>query len=292
MNTDRGIELAATRGRLEERPASYTFDHLAYQDYGYTLYYFRLGDRSPPPYLTQLHVSAILDVAADGTLAGVEIVDQCPPPPQAATSDTVNYDELLTRQSGLAATRMKEEKMHEFEPFQKIPRLKRDCVITEKIDGTNAVVFIDDDGHMFAGSRTRWITPDDDNFGFARWVDQNAEELSKLGPGRHFGEWWGSGIQRRYGLTEKRFSLFNVGRWTPETIPACVSLVPTLYSGPFSTDIVDAMVEKLRAEGSVAAPGFMKAEGVIVYLPAARELFKVTLEKDSEPKGIAPAEGG
>ncbi len=64
---------------------------------------------------------------------------------------------------------------------------------------------------MFIGSRTRWITAQDDNHGFARWVEGNKQELLKLGAGRHFGEWWGSGIQRGYGLQkgEKRFSLFN-----------------------------------------------------------------------------------
>lgn len=176
---------------------------------------------------------------------------------------------------------------HVFEPFQKIPRLKRECVITEKIDGTNAVVFIDDDGHVFAGSRSRWITPADDNYGFAKWVDANVEELSKLGPGRHFGEWWGSGIQRRYDLSEKRFSLFNVGRWADASeLPSCCHLVPVIYHGPFSTDAVDLAVDSLRAEGSRAAPGYMRPEGVIVYLPAARSLFKVTLEKDEQPKGV------
>lgn len=177
-----------------------------------------------------------------------------------------------------------------FEAFQKIPRLKRDCVITEKIDGTNAQVFIDDDGHIFAGSRTRWITPADDNFGFARWVDENADELLKLGPGHHYGEWWGSGIQRRYGMTEKVFSLFNVGRWADASLlPSCCRLVPVLFEGPFSSGAVDMAVEGLRGMGSQAAPGFMNPEGVIVYLPAARNLFKVTLDKDEEPKGLASA---
>jgi hypothetical protein len=91
--------------------------------------------------------------------------------------------------------------MSVFEPFDKIPRLKRGCVVTEKIDGTNAQVYIPEDGGpMLVGSRNRWITPDNDNYGFARWAYENEAELRKLGPGRHFGEWWGSGIQRRYGI--------------------------------------------------------------------------------------------
>jgi hypothetical protein len=176
----------------------------------------------------------------------------------------------------------------EFEAFQKIARLKRDCVITEKIDGTNAQVCIGENGEFMAGSRTRWITPDDDNYGFARWAHEHREELMLLGPGRHFGEWWGAGIQRRYGIDEKRFSLFNVGRWNADNPPpSCCGTVPLLYHGPFSTQVVDMYVEKLRHGGSFAAPGFMSAEGVVVYLPAARELFKVTLEKDEVPKSLA-----
>ena len=110
--------------------------------------------------------------------------------------------------------------MPEFVAFPKIPRLVRDIIITEKIDGTNASVYVGEDGQVMAGSRSRWITPTDDNFGFAKWVAANADELrTGLGIGTHYGEWWGAGVQRKYGLTEKRFSLFNVSRWA-ETRPA------------------------------------------------------------------------
>lgn len=177
----------------------------------------------------------------------------------------------------------------EFTPFPKIARLRRDCVITEKLDGTNAQIVIQDGAIVAVGSRTRWITPgkDTDNYGFAGWVDQNRDDLLKLGEGSHFGEWWGSGIQRNYGLTEKRFSLFNVGRWANADLPACVSVVPKLYEGPFSSDVVEHVLDGMRRDGSAAAPGFMKPEGIIVWHAAARQLFKVTLEKDEEPKGKA-----
>jgi RNA ligase len=173
-----------------------------------------------------------------------------------------------------------------FEGFGKIARLNRDCIITEKLDGTNAQVFISEQGEVRAGSRNRWIFPEDDNYGFARWVESNKDELLKLGPGRHFGEWWGSGIQCGYGLTEKRFSLFNVNRWGGWR-PSCCHVVPTLYSGPFSMEKVDDALWALRNGGSHAAPGFMRPEGVIVYHTAARTLFKATLEKDEQPKGVA-----
>lgn len=185
----------------------------------------------------------------------------------------------------------------EFREFNKIPRLNRDCIITEKIDGTNAQIFIDETGLVLrAGSRSRWITPTEDNHGFAKWVEEHREELLKLGPGRHFGEWWGFGINRGYGLTkgDKRFSLFNTSRWkticsdaeglTP--LPGCCGVVPILYSGPFTTNAVENAVAELRATGSVAAPGFMKPEGVVVYHVHGNCMFKVTLENDEIPKSV------
>lgn len=169
--------------------------------------------------------------------------------------------------------------------FPKIARLKRGIVITEKIDGTNALVHVANDGTVRAGSRTRWITPESDNFGFARWVADHVDELRTLGPGHHYGEWWGQGIQRRYGLEEKRFSLFNATRWNKEPPPACCHVVPLLYAGPMG-GAVDECLERLRVEGSLAAPGFMNPEGIIVFHSAASKLFKVTLDNDGEPKGV------
>lgn len=45
------------------------------------LYYFYLPARVPGK-LTQRHVEAIIDIAPDGTLVGVELIDNMPPPPQ------------------------------------------------------------------------------------------------------------------------------------------------------------------------------------------------------------------
>jgi hypothetical protein len=173
----------------------------------------------------------------------------------------------------------------EFEPFQKIARLSRECTITEKIDGTNGCIYIDD-AFFMVGSRTRWITPEDDNFGFARWACDNREELLKLGPGRHFGEWWGQGIQRKYGQDRKRFSLFNTHKWSdPDVRPACCDVVPVLYNGLFTEEAVNGALALLRGSGSKAAPGFTNPEGIIIYHHAANLYFKKTLDKDEEWKG-------
>jgi len=196
----------------------------------------------------------------------------------------------------------------EFKAFPKIARLNREMIVTEKIDGTNAQIHIDRgaDGQwtLKAGSRNRWITEKDDNYGFARWVHENMIELAELGVGRHYGEWWGAGINRGYGLSEKRFSLFNVNRWcrpgtTPIQIPdanplapktyqqippGCCDVVPTLYRGPFNTDAIDNIVEILAIDGSIASPGFTDPEGVVVLHVHGNYLFKVTRENDGVPK--------
>jgi len=176
----------------------------------------------------------------------------------------------------------------EFAGFPKMARLSRECIITEKIDGTNAQVFISDNGDLFAGSRNRWITPESDNYGFARWVQDNREELLKLGSGRHFGEWWGNGVQRGYRVSEKRFSLFNVNRWgTEENFPLCCHLVPVLYRGIFTTEACEQAINWLRENGSAASPGFYNPEGIVCFHVAGNIGFKKTLEKDESPKTLA-----
>lgn len=201
-----------------------------------------------------------------------------------------------------------------FEEFPKIPRLKRALVITEKLDGTNASICwfqlltpeeqkeatadpfclglrnIDGVAHaLYAGSRNRWLAPEGttglpkgcDNFAFAQFAVKNTTELEKLGTGRHFGEWYGLGIQRNYGLQEKRFALFNSGRWgahNPFT-PACCEVVSILPDDP------DTAIALLREQGSQHVKGWMKPEGIVVYHTASRSLFKQTLEKDAEGKG-------
>lgn len=200
----------------------------------------------------------------------------------------------------------------EFQPFKKIARLSRQCFVTEKIDGTSGLVGISEpgvipgDGSMpictvetgagpvsvYAGSRTRWVLPgkSTDNYGFASWVKENAEELLQLGSGYHYGEWWGRGIQRGYGLDHRRFSLFNVSRWSGPNrggAPECCSTVPIIHEGEFDTLTIDACMTQLRHFGSLAAPGFDRPEGVVIYHTASGTFYKKTLERDEVPKILA-----
>lgn len=203
------------------------------------------------------------------------------------------------------------ESITEFTEFPKLARLTRECVITEKLDGTNAQLLIVDrrdvtpeylanpvgnpfvsvsnakgDFLLLSGSRNRWVSPGKDNYGFAQWVFNNRDALAELGPGRHFGEWWGNGIQRGYGLREKRFSLFNTARWSVDNIPSCCSVVPVIYAGLFSTEICDTSLQQLREKGSIAAPGFMDPEGIVCYHVAGNCGFKKTLNNDAIPKSL------
>jgi len=173
----------------------------------------------------------------------------------------------------------------DFIPFKKIPRLSREIVVTEKIDGTNSGIFIGESGEFLIASRNRWITPNDDNYGFARWAMENKNDLLSLGPGMHRGEWWGQGIQRGYGLKEKRFSLFNTHLFSEENSrPACCHVVPVLATGLFDTKNIELTLSMLEYGGSCAAPGFMKPEGIVIYHTAGGYYFKKTVEKDEKPK--------
>jgi hypothetical protein len=199
----------------------------------------------------------------------------------------------------------------EFKEFKKIPRLSREIIITEKIDGTNGVIFIDENNNIFAGSRNRWLWGSiqdeihNDNMGFAAWVKANKEELLKLGKGYHYGEWWGKGIQRGYGLNEKRFSLFNVGRWcmwneepklisiNPKTkeekyqerAPKCCHIVPILYEGIFSEEQIILALANLSIGGSIVTLDFMNPEGIVIYHKSGNYYFKKTIENDDKAKG-------
>lgn len=206
-----------------------------------------------------------------------------------------------------------------FVEFRKIPRLSRDVIITEKIDGSNGQIYIVKEEKltsiddyffiedyclarkenllMFAGSRNRWlqIGKQTDNMAFATWVKENAEQLFELGEGRHFGEWYGKGIQRNYGLDHKRFALFNISKWQNKDLPLidekqkypplCCEVVPVLYEGMFSTVAITQIIDELSLKGSKAVPGYMNPEGICVYHTAAGQYFKKYILNDEKHKG-------
>lgn len=195
--------------------------------------------------------------------------------------------------------------------FGSIPRWYKTFTISEKIDGSNGLIAVLPDGQeydnirqdgaepvafhgdlaIFAGSRTRWLGTEKakDNYGFAKWVEQHAAEAAELGEGFHYGEWYGSGINRGYGKEKglKRFALFNTHRWT-EDRPLAFDVVPILWQGS-GDDLNNAIVTTvldLAANGSVIAPGYHNPEGIVIYSHEAGKYWKKTLHNDRIPKEL------
>jgi hypothetical protein len=93
-------------------------------------------------------------------------------------------------------------------------------------------------------------------------------------------------------LDEKRFSLFNTGRWTADVNDhyRCVEapelfVVPVIGRGEElgGTGVEDAL-HLLRTVGSLAADGFDNPEGIVVFHPSSNSLFKSTLDNNDAHK--------
>jgi len=183
----------------------------------------------------------------------------------------------------------------EFKAFDEIKKLGKMLMdITQKIHGTNAhiLVFQKEDGtlDLKVGSRTRWITPESDNFNFATFVYANKQEfIEKLGVGRHDGEWAGPGINSGEGLSEKTFILFNHRIWPAERpLPPRTRVVPVLYQGPIDLAVIKATMEDLKANGSKLAPGFMRPEGIVIGFGGKRykEVFEPEETQWTKTSGV------
>jgi len=162
----------------------------------------------------------------------------------------------------------------EFKAWPKIPRPKGNMItISEKMDGTNACIIIQEGVITGVQSRNRMIMVGDDNMGFASYVEANKEELTQLGDGYHYGEWVGPGIQKNpHKLIEKTFFLFNTFR-PPETLTGCVKVVSVLYQGPYDEDEINKAYNELWSKASECK---YTPEGIIVYSHNSRSYVKHT----------------
>lgn len=200
---------------------------------------------------------------------------------------------LFKRKAVVLPAPQKDERFEAWPKTKHVDKVLGSVIVTEKIDGTNACLVFDDNGEMFAQSRNRIITPGTDNQGFARWAYHNQEELFHiLGPGRHFGEWWGRSIGRKYNMEHNVFSVFNVGRFykaepgdplnsmstraATSSIFDQVSAVPHIYTGEYNSAEMQAAINDLRLTGSKASAvygiDYKDPEGVCFYF---REFDKV-----------------
>ena len=136
----------------------------------------------------------------------------------------------------------------------------------------NSFTVIEHFTDILCGSRTRWITPEDDNYGFARHVYAHKEEfIEKLGVGQHFGEWAGPGINSGEGLTEKLFILFDHWKYPPERpLPPKTVVVPVLYQGQMDLSVIETVMNDLKTNGSKLVQGFMRPEGVVIQTLGTR----------------------
>lgn len=197
--------------------------------------------------------------------------------------------------------------MGEFKGWGSTPRFHKGLTITEKIDGTNACIVIFN-GEVKAQSRKRMITPEDDNYGFAKWVYENAGALTDtLGYGYHYGEWFGEGIQKNpLGITGKRFALFHATKYTIENGYDLeqvdgLETVPLLFHGQADVWTIPHLLEKLKVFGSKVAGAktetvqvftgpdgsysvAAKPEGVIVWHKETQQKYKILLEDDASHK--------
>lgn len=203
---------------------------------------------------------------------------------------------------------LKQDTMGQFKPWGSTTRENKNKTITEKLDGTNACI-VAQDGKVTAQSRKRIITPDDDNYGFARWVYDNAGALlDTLGYGYHYGEWYGEGIQKNpLGVEGKRFALFHPTKYNEkngydlEKVDG-LETVPLLHHGPCDVWTIPNIMQDLNIYGSKvkgaktqdmfsSVPGLegtscvyskaAKAEGIIIWNNETRTRTKMLLDNDA-----------
>lgn len=198
----------------------------------------------------------------------------------------------------------------EFKAWPKTSRLFREVTVTEKIDGTNACIVFEpdpvcgkfdcgDDAHYVyaAQSRNRIITSKSDNAGFAAWVQENHAALfEKLGYGRHYGEWWGQKIGRKYNMPFRVFSIFNTDLWSVqlgdniayEMQNGFLTHVPVLGRFDMDTSVIMDCAEYLNDGGSVASRvfgiEFDRPEGICVFHSTSRVVQKFTFDKNDAGK--------
>lgn len=173
----------------------------------------------------------------------------------------------------------------QFEAWPKIPRHKGvQVVITEKIDGTNACLVVENNKIIGCQSRNRIIDRHSDNAGFANWAFDNEERIvNLLGEGRHFGEWAGPNIQQnKLNLDRKHFFLFNSYLWYEKLNVhedhGEIKSVPLLYNGDYQDGLIEDIMNRLKYNDFPHQTGYMKPEGIIIFYPQMKSYEKLTFE--------------
>ena len=186
-----------------------------------------------------------------------------------------------------------------YSSFPSIERLENIyCIISEKIDGTNGLIEINETNVRF-GSRNRYISFSDDNAGFANFFKDYEARFKDAAkdittdesyPLRIYGEWFGCGIQRNYGLKDKLFMPFSsfYGEKLIEYQVPNVITPNIMYTGKFSMEIVDTCMQQLKLNGSGVVKDYKQPEGIVIFFPKYNFRLKETFDgakwKDALPK--------
>lgn len=161
-------------------------------------------------------------------------------------------------------------------------------IVTEKIHGANCHVNVvsQPDGSLkaIAGKRTSYVGTQG-LFGFGEFVTSNEKEIcEKLGPGRHYAEWTGAGVNGDYGLKNKTAVLFNTRHHGPKkaagVLPDRFDVVPVLYDGPYVQEKIDEVLADLKANGSKFSHGYMRPEGVVLFFPLFNAYKKIVFKPE------------
>lgn len=192
-----------------------------------------------------------------------------------------------------------------YNSFPSIERLENIyCVISEKIDGTNGLIEINETNVRF-GSRNRYISFSDDNAGFANFfrhyearfedvakdiITKEPESSDESYPLRIYGEWFGCGIQRGYGLKDKffmPFSFFYGEKLIEYQVPNVIT-PNIMYTGKFSMEVVNTCMQQLKLNGSGVVKDYKQPEGIVIFFPKynfrLKETFNGAKWKDGSPK--------
>lgn len=153
-----------------------------------------------------------------------------------------------------------------------------------KLHGTNGGIRINDDGTVVAQSRTRDLTPEDDNYGFARWVEANAASfrinpvIMKGAEGApdiehvtYFGEWAGLGIQQKDAVTQLNQKYFFI---------FAMQINDLMYTDP---DLIESTMAK-DCDNVLVLPWHFIFESEIDWINAARTNAMIDVINDQVEK--------
>ncbi len=131
-----------------------------------------------------------------------------------------------------------------------------------KLHGMNHAIQVHTNGTIVCQSRTAILTPEADNAGFAKWVEENKEPWNEAMGFVVYGEWVGKGIQKSVALAElpnKVFAVFAARRLPieefsedlivdPQTLRELICHIPETYVIPWYQSPLDTTLLTIQLD--------------------------------------------